>query len=223
MAGLNDRPPRWNAYMSNGWTRICCFFRGWIGFLVDVYRITNFSFLNPHNYTKYLQINAVRKQTESLIFIEAGTFNGVTAARCSFVFEKVFTIELDTGLFENASQALLNRKNVTPIHGDAIEELPKLMGRDDMHHLLVYLDGHYSGGITACGAIPEPARHELEILSDYRNKIEAIIIDDFRAFGIDHGYPDKSDIIKSAELNFGKHGFDIRVHLDQIIIVRQRV
>lgn len=208
--------------MNNVWRRFYWYFRGWIGFIIDIYRIANFTFVNPHNYTKYRQINAVRKQTDSRIFIEVGTFKGVTAARCSFVFEKVFTIELDNTLFNSAARSLLGRRNVTVIHGDAMEELPKLMERDDMHHLLIYLDGHYSGGLTACGPIPEPAKHELEILSEHRNKIEAIIIDDFRAFGFEPGSPDKSDIIKTAEIFFGRHDYDISVHLDQIIIVRRK-
>lgn len=203
-------------------TRLYWFVRGGAGYLIDLYRIATLSFRNPHNMTKYLQIRAVMRRTASKIMIEAGTYRGITAARCASLFEHVYTIELDSMLFHRAAHALSHRPNVTVIHGDVLQELPKLMERDDVRASLVYLDGHFSGGITASGLRPEPAADALALLSKHRDKVCAIIIDDFRSFGVECGTPKKSEIMRTSEECFGSEGFDISVHLDQIIIARQR-
>src|ERR1700682_4513026 len=73
-------------------------FRGWGGFVRDLYLLARQGFTNPGSYAKFLTIKKIGRTTKCKMFIEAGTFQGVTASRCSRIFESVYTIELDPAL-----------------------------------------------------------------------------------------------------------------------------
>ncbi len=191
---------------------------GLTGHLIDLYRIAGFNFNNPHSYTKFRSINSLRKKTGAKNFIETGTYLGITASRCAKVFERVYTIELDDKLAKKSVDYLKNHKNVQVIQGDGLEVCLELLKNGSIDNILIFLDGHFSGGVTACGDLPEPAVEELKLLANYREKIRAIIVDDFRAFGTEPGFPTKSDLLKSAEDYFGIHGYEIAVYLDQLLI-----
>jgi hypothetical protein len=190
------------------------------GHLVDLYRLLTFEVQNPHSLSKLRNINALRKKTGARTLIETGTFRGVTAARCARFFDKVFTIELDETLAREAAEYLRRWPNVEAIQGDGLAMLPKILERAEVRDVLVFLDGHFSGGETAHGDIPEPAVEEIEVLARYRDKIRAIVIDDFRCFGTSPGYPTKADLLQSIEKHFND-GFEIAVHLDQVLVGRR--
>ena len=92
------------------------------------------------------------------------------------------------------------------------------MNQQNVSKALIFLDGHFSGGTTGQGALPEPAIDELKILAESKNKIEAIIIDDFRCFGQEPGFPEKSELLKAAETYFGE--YKISVYFDQLILLK---
>ncbi|QSJ15280.1 hypothetical protein JYQ62_25985 [Nostoc sp. UHCC 0702] len=188
------------------------------GHILDLYLIASFQFKNPHSYTKFRQIKSLQKKTKSSVFIETGTYLGVTTKRCAPIFNKLYTIELDEKLAEQAKKYLSNNKNVEVIQGDASKILSDLLEIEEITNALVFLDGHFSGGLTACGEQPEPAVEELKILAKHKSKINCIIIDDFRSFGGDLGFPKKFELLKAAEEYFDN--YEITVHLDQLIIAR---
>jgi hypothetical protein len=195
--------------------------RGWSGYLYDLVSIARFRFSYPHSYTKFLLINTLRKKTGARIFIEAGTLFGVTAERCASVFDRVYTVELDRALVEKATASLADLKHVQVIQGDALEVLPQLLRNEARDDILLFLDGHFSGGTTACGEVPEPAVEILQALAEYRAKIRAIVIDDFRTFGAVDGFPTKAELLGSAEACFDRSEYEITVHLDNVIIARK--
>lgn len=197
-------------------------FRGWAGYIQDLYRIAGINFSNPHSYTKFLVINKLRKRSGATVLIEAGTFRGVTTARCSSVFDRVYSIELNPKLAAAATRYLGKKNNVKIIQGDALQVIPELMQKEKLSNVLLFLDGHFSGGETACGDKPEPAPEELQSLEPYKENIRAIVIDDLRSFGTESGFPRKSELLRSAEDTFGS-GFDITVFLDQLIIMRKSI
>lgn len=201
-------------------SRLYLYCRGLGGYLVDLSLIARGNFSNPHSYTKFLTINRLRKKTGAKVFIEAGTFRGVTAARCSSVFERVYTIELDPKLAQAARLFLTGKKNVEVIQGDALDVLPNLLADQNLDRVLLFLDGHYSSGETACGDLAEPAAEELQALVHYRDKIDAIVIDDVRSFGTEADFPRKSELLRSAEETFGD-SFDLTLFLDQLILTRK--
>jgi hypothetical protein len=189
------------------------------GHIVDLYRLARFDVRNPHSYSKVRQIRALASRTNSRVFIEAGTFLGNTAMRCSGNFETVVTIELDSNLFKQAQAYLSRRRNVLCLEGDALKLLPSVLGKAEVRDALVFLDGHFSGGVTAHGELAEPACEEILVLARHRDKINAVIVDDFRCFGRDKGYPKMSQLLETVEDCFGRE-FDYTVHLDQLLVSR---
>lgn len=191
------------------------------GALLDIFSIAFLSFKNPHSYTKFRLINRMRKETQAKCLIETGTFLGTTADRCARVFEKVYTIELDEKLAQNAAHFLSRRRNVKVLQGDARDRLAEILGTDEAASAIIFLDGHFSGGVTACGDLPEPAVELIRILSDFQEKIKGILIDDFRCFGTEPGFPSKSDLFKAAEIYFPSSDFEVGIFLDLLFIRRK--
>jgi hypothetical protein len=189
-----------------------------LGHLLDLYKLCKLSFVNPHSYTKFRIISGIQKRFRANAFIETGTYLGVTTRRCAPLFEQVYTVELDVALASKASEFLKSRDNIKVIQGDALEILPRIY-QEETGDVIVFLDGHFSGGDTACGNIPEPALEELKILGKYKDRTVAVIIDDFRLFGTEPGFPTKSSLFEVIEEQFP--GFNITVFLDQIVITRQ--
>lgn len=186
------------------------------GHMKDLVNMASFKIANPHSWSKYRQLKAVRKRTGADSLIETGTFVGNTAMRCSRAFKQVYTIELDQDLFEQASKYLASRDNVECIQGDATVELPKILQRSECNNTVIFLDGHFSQGVTAHGDVAEPACELLTSLAAYKEKIKGIVVDDFRLFGIDKGWPKKSELLRAAEDSFGD--YRLAVHLDQLTI-----
>ena len=178
-------------------------------------------FENPRSYTKFRIIDAVRRKSGASVFIEAGTYRGATTHRCSSNFKQVYTVELDPELAEQAARLFAGRANVEVIHGDAMAVIPSLLGDGRVENTLIFLDGHFSGGVTACGDLAEPAVEELRVLAKFKDKICAIIVDDFRSFGTESNFPAKHELLKTAEDYFPAPEFNITILLDQLIISRR--
>jgi hypothetical protein len=193
-------------------------FQAVIGYLVDLYKISTFSFSNPHSYTKFLAIKSAKKHADAKNLIETGTYLGVTTKRCSPYFDNVWTIELDKDLAHQASEFLANNKNVHVLQGDVLKILGSVLSKD-FRDVLIFLDAHFSGGATALGDLPEPAIEEIKIISQFRDKIAGVIIDDFRLFGTEPGFPSKSSVFQAIEELLPE--FQVTVALDQIIILKK--
>lgn len=191
------------------------------GYLVDVYRLATCTLANPHSYMKFLMIDRVRRATGSRTFVETGTYLGGTAFRCSRVFERVYTIELDAAIAARARLNLASRSNVQLIEGDAIRELRTLLERGNLRNAVIFLDGHFSGGETALGDAPEPAVDAVELLGKHRDRIGGVIVDDFRTFGTEPGTPAKSQLIASIEKHLPHPEFTLAVQNDQVVVTRR--
>ena len=194
-------------------------FQAWVGHLVDLYKLASFKFSNPHSYTKFRMIKHLQQKTKSSTLIETGTYLGVTTRRCANIFKTVYTVELDETLANNARKFLTSKSNVEVIQGDGLQVILDILKNKATNNILIFLDGHASGGDTACGDLPEPAIEELKVIAQYKSKVNAIIIDDFRTFGTDSGFPSKSEIFYAIEQNFSE--YEINIHLDQILITRK--
>lgn len=186
------------------------------GHMVDLWRMLKFEVKNPHSLSKLRQLTAVRNRTGATTLVETGTYLGNTARRASFFFENVYTVEVDQTLYEKAKTFLEPRKNVECLLGDCADVLPQLMARPEMDKVVLFLDGHFSGGETGCGIVEEPAVALLASLAPFRCRIVGIVIDDFRTLtGID-GTPTKSAVFEALEKYFPE--FITNVHLDQILV-----
>ena len=193
---------------------------GLVGYLIDLSRLGRGLPINLHSMMKYLVIRALARRTGANCLVETGTFLGVTAARCARVFDTVLTVELDPQLAAQATKFLAKYANVTVYQGDAVSLLPNMLAHRGATKTIVFLDAHFSGGDTAHGDVPEPAIAELSILAEHADRISGIIIDDFRSFGVDEGFPSKAELLAAAEVHFPHPIFVIKAHCDQIVIER---
>jgi hypothetical protein len=114
-------------------------------------------------------------------FVETGTYYGDTAKWASTEFKTVFTIELSDYLYNLTKNELLSKGNIIPKLGNSKNILSDILGETDSN-IVFWLDGHYSGGITAGSDDPCPLREELKIIHK-RNNDDIILIDDSRCYG----------------------------------------
>jgi len=116
------------------------------------------------------------------VWVETGTYLGLTTNFLSGLFPHVYTVEPEPKLYAAACKRFMG-KNVT-LFNDVSENifpslLPKLSGNVNF-----WLDGHYSAGITFKGEKDCPVEDELiAIEKNFHNfdKI-TILIDDVRCF-----------------------------------------
>ena len=113
-------------------------------------------------------------------FIETGTFRGATAEWASRHFSSVHSIERAEGLYRETRERLGDVQNLTLHLGDTREHLPRLIGELDAPAIL-WLDAHWSGGVTAGEGDECPLLDELEI-ADSSPQSMAILVDDARYF-----------------------------------------
>lgn len=197
---------------------------GPIGHLVDLLNMLRFTYANPHSYSKYRQLISVARRTGARVLIETGTFRGVTSRRCARHFTRVYTIELDQGLAAAAKHTLSRYRNCEVIEGDATREVVAILARADVgDDLLFFLDGHFSGSGTALGNRPEPAVDVLEVIANHKSRVAGIVIDDFRDFGSQPGWPSKGDLLHSLERLFPAGEFILWIHLDQVLVMRKHL
>ncbi len=120
--------------------------------------------------------------------VETGTYMGDMIAAMKKDFDRIYSIELSEQLHEEARRRFERYEHIHLLRGDSGVELGKLMGELD-GPALFWLDGHYSGGLTAKGEKDTPIREELlHVLSDTEAN-HVILIDDARCFGNRTDYP----------------------------------
>lgn len=130
-------------------------------------------------------------------FIETGTYRGDMLAR---VIRKtnvpvIRSIELDHVLATEARQRFKGQSRIEILEGDSgilLKEIVKQLP----YPRLYWLDGHYSGGVTACGDVVTPIYEELASISKYHKESDVVLIDDIRLFNGHDGYPDLNDLLK---------------------------
>jgi hypothetical protein len=116
------------------------------------------------------------------VFIESGTYLGGTVRAFAPHARRIFSIELAPQLYADAAAAFAGMPHVSIIEGDATEHVPRLVADLDKPPL-IFLDGHYSCGETACGDEAEPAVTIIGLLGE--SGVPAgttIVVDDLRTF-----------------------------------------
>ncbi len=117
---------------------------------------------------------------ESTTFVETGTFRGDTTRWAAQHFSDVYTIERSTELYDTYQPVLSQIPGVRALHGDSRDVLPSLLTDLPPRGTVFWLDGHWSGGITAGQGDECPVLEELACLGGRRDDI--ILIDDARFF-----------------------------------------
>jgi len=147
----------------------------------------------PPHIVKQNTIEAYRQKSGYTVFIETGTFMGEMVDAQKSRFERVISIELGQDLFIKAQKKFARDKNVTIVQGDSGKVLVEIM-RHINEPAIFWLDGHYSGGITAKGEKNSPIFEELKAIFSDKFNNHIILIDDARDFVGKGDYPTISEI-----------------------------
>ncbi|MER9419187.1 hypothetical protein NKI95_25040 [Mesorhizobium sp. M0306] len=173
----------------------------------------------PHSLTKLHNMKTCRDMTGAMTAVEIGSYKGVTTKRMSHLFDKVISVEIDEALYHQASKRCAGRKNVELLLGDGAKLLPEIASR--VNKALIFLDGHFSGGETGQGDEPEPVLKELDLIAPFIANFVAVVVDDFRLFGVEPGWPRKSEVIQKLEILLPETQWRLSVLNDQFLAVRK--
>jgi hypothetical protein len=153
---------------------------------------------------KWDRIKNYRNSCNTSIFIETGTYYGLTVSKFKNSFEKIYSIEIDESLFDKNLKLFKNYSNISILLGDSKDRLPEILNtvkreNEGIINVLFWLDGHCSEGETGIGDEYSPLMKELNFILEHLSRIKpVIIIDDVRLFDGVH-YPTLNSIKKLLE------------------------
>lgn len=152
----------------------------------------------PATYAKRRHLLTLMRERGHDAVIETGTYLGETTAYLAQHAGRVTSIEIEPRLHARAVALFKETPNVEIVLGDGMEVVPRLVS-ELTAPCLIWLDGHFSGGITGRGALDEPA---VEILRRIREQSPpagmTVVVDDLRMFGADPDFPDLASLIDAA-------------------------
>jgi hypothetical protein len=123
-----------------------------------------------------------------MTFIETGTYLGEMVEAIRKTFDRIFSIELDSALYETAKERFSESGNISIIKGDSSRVLPELL-KSIKSPCLFWLDAHYSSGMTVRGELETPVMKELQCILNHSINKHVILIDDARCFVGQNDYP----------------------------------
>lgn len=116
-------------------------------------------------------------------WIETGTYVGDTAFALSRIAKYVYTIDPEPLLFERATARFSAVHNVDVVFGLSEVKLPKILG-EVSGDVCLWLDGHFSKGVTHRGPVETPIVEELNVIEGHLERLNrvCILVDDVRLF-----------------------------------------
>jgi hypothetical protein len=148
--------------------------------------------LPPPHIVKQKTIWEYQKSFQTDTLIETGTYLGDMIDAQRDRFQKIYSIELSEKLFKKASKRFKIYPQIKLLKGDSGEVLNELVPPLNTRALF-WLDGHYSGGITAKGDKECPVPNELRAIFK-SDLLHIILIDDARLFNGTQDYPTIQEI-----------------------------
>ena len=150
------------------------------------------------------------------ILIETGTYLGDMVDAMKKSFSRIISFELDHNLAAQAQQRFANDNHIQIIQGDSGKLLGDYISTID-EPCLFWLDGHYSGGITAKGTLETPIKNELTAILSHPVDGHVILIDDARCFTGENDYPTLDELRNFVAERKPNHKFSvehdaIRIH-----------
>lgn len=129
------------------------------------------------------------------ILVETGTYYGEMIEAMKHRFDAIYSIELSQELYVQATERFKKFKHIELIQGDSAAALgPIVAGLTQP--ALFWLDGHYSGGVTARGSNDTPIDEEISHILSAPCREHVMILDDARLFGTDPAYPSQEALFK---------------------------
>jgi hypothetical protein len=129
------------------------------------------------------------------VFVETGTFAGGMIDAVRARFDRVVSIELDPGWHSRAVERFRADPGITLLQGDSGVRLREVL--DALTEpALFWLDAHYSGPVTARGALDSPIVRELDAIRAHGVRGHVVLIDDMRDFQGRDGYPTVDEVLR---------------------------
>jgi hypothetical protein len=173
----------------------------------------------PH-YIKVETIKYYANRFQVKIFIETGTFLGKMVIAVKDTFKNITSIELSDEIFKRAVKLFSKYPHISIKQGDSAMVLPIVLESVNQP-CLFWLDGHYSGGITAKANIETPIISEIKTILNHHIKNHIILIDDARLFIGSRDYP-TFDQLKQLLSEFSPD-FNFEIKDDIVIIYRKSI
>lgn len=170
---------------------------------------------NPH-IVKQLIIESYHQKTGYNVLVETGTFMGDMIEAQRRNFKTLYSIELSKELFQKAKLKFKNFNHIHLVQGDSAEKLEEIVQQLN-EPAIFWLDGHYSGGVTAQGTKDCPVWEELDAILK-KDLNHCILIDDARCFGTDPAYPTIPEIESYLQTN--SPSYKINVEEDVIRLTK---
>lgn len=148
-------------------------------------------------------------------FVETGTYLGDTVAAMRSLVDHTISIELSPELAARAQDRFRNLPDVEIIEGDSGEVLPSILRRLDAPAFF-WLDGHWSGGMTARGEKDTPIVDELEAILG-ADRPHVVLVDDARCFGRDEGYPTLKELEALVRTRAPEYRFEVAADIIRIL------
>jgi hypothetical protein len=141
----------------------------------------------PHS-AKQKIIEKYAGQYSCDILIETGTYLGDTVFSQKDNFSRIISVELSDRFYRAAVRRFKKYSHITILCGNSGDLLPTII-TDITCRSLFWLDGHYSGGLTARGETESPVFKELDAIFNNNTLHHVILIDDARLFVGKRDYP----------------------------------
>lgn len=139
------------------------------------------------NLSKQQVLLAFQKRYGISTFVETGTYLGDTTYAMADHFQTLYSIELSGHFHALAKKRFQKFAHIHLLLGDSAEVLKKVVP-ELKSRAIFWLDGHYSGGLTAKGEKECPVFEELTAIFASPHE-HLIFIDDARLFVGKNDYP----------------------------------
>jgi hypothetical protein len=142
----------------------------------------------PPHIVKQLAVKKYAAAFGLRVLVETGTYHGEMVEAMYKVFDRLYSIEIDQGLYEEALDVFAPFPHIRIIKGDSGEVLPSILS-EVKQPCLFWLDGHYSGPETGKGPLDTPITKELQHIFLHPVRDHVMLIDDARDFTGKGDYP----------------------------------
>lgn len=162
----------------------------------------------PASSVKRLAIREYQKNTGAEILVETGTYKGDMVYTQMNHFREIYSIELADYYYTRAVKRFKKYSQIHLFHGDSAKKLNTVL-KDIKEPVIFWLDGHYSGGMTAKGEEECPIWGELNAIfpTSYPH---VLLIDDARCFVGEDGYPTLDELKSYLDKQGVRYTLDVK-------------
>jgi hypothetical protein len=171
----------------------------------------------PPHAIKRMIIREYQKNSNYKILVETGTYFGDMIYAQMDYFESIYSIELSKIFYDKAVKRFRKYKKIHLLYGDSSVELG-LIVKEILQPAIFWLDGHYSGGLTAKGASECPIVSELNQIFANGNLAHIILIDDARCFIGENDYPTIEELQRYFIEKNINHSFEVKDDVIRIVM-----